>query len=273
MSTRKIRAKAQPMENLETLADGCRAVLAIANGAEKAAKAQQVAQAWRANRLEIGTPGAPDRPARPAKPALLHPTDMPKRSFGGEKGRTALLHALAHIELNAIDLAFDIIARFASPDLPQGFYDDWIMVGDDEARHFLMLCNRLADFGCSYGDLPAHDGLWESALDTKSDLLARLAIVPLVHEARGLDVTPQTVIRLRRNGDEETAQLLEIIYNDEINHVKAGSDWFYWLCAHENKAPEATFQALVATHFRGQLKPPFNVPARAKAGLPETFYS
>ncbi len=261
------------MEQFTTLTEGCRAVLTTANGAEKAAKAQHVAQLWRAGGLTLGTPSAPDRPARPEKPALLPPTEMPKRSFGGEKGRTALLHALAHIELNAIDLAFDIIARFASPDLPHGFYDDWIGVGDDEARHFLMLCNRLGDLGCTYGDLPAHDGLWESALDTKCDLLARLAIVPLVHEARGLDVTPQTVTRLRRNGDEETAQLLDIIYNDEINHVKAGSDWFYWLCEQQNKVPEATFQALVVTYFKGQLKPPFNVPARTEAGLPEGFYT
>lgn len=261
------------MENLTTLCDACRAVLNTTNGAQKAAKAQQVAQIWRAGGMVIGTPGAPDRPQRPAKPVLLSPAEMPKRSFGGTKGRAALLHALAHIELNAIDLAFDIMARFADPALPKAFYDDWIGVGDDEARHFLMLCNRLADLECTYGDLPAHDGLWESALDTKCDLLARLAVVPLVHEARGLDVTPQTVERLRRNGDEETAALLDIIYNDEINHVKAGSDWFYWLCERENKAPEATFKALIATHFRGHLKPPFNVPARAEAGLPQAFYT
>ncbi|MGB0922385.1 MAG: ferritin-like domain-containing protein [Alphaproteobacteria bacterium] len=261
------------MSDFETLCDGCRAVLATANPHAKAQEARKVATAWRAGGLEIGTPHAPDRPARPQTPALMAPKDMPKRSFGGEKGRAALLHALAHIELNAIDLAFDIIARFASPDLPRAFYDDWIKVGDDEARHFLMLSDRLADLNCAYGDLPAHDGLWQSAEDTNCDLLARLAIVPLVHEARGLDVTPQTVERLRRNGDDTSADLLQIIYNDEISHVKAGSDWFHWACEQEGKSPEATFKALVASYFKGLLKPPFNIEGRTQAGLPEIFYS
>jgi uncharacterized ferritin-like protein (DUF455 family) len=184
-----------------------------------------------------------------------------------------LLHAVAHIELNAIDLAWDIVARFASPDLPRDFFDDWVRVGDDEAKHFLLLADRLAALGAAYGDLAAHDGLWQAAHETRHDLLARLAIVPLVLEARGLDVTPAMIARFERLGDTESAAVLRVIYADEIGHVAAGRRWFEWLCAQREVAPVETWRTLVQKHFRGPLKPPFNDEARAKAGFAADYYA
>lgn len=260
------------MNTFATLTGACRAVLATQDAAEKAHLARAVAAWWQGGDHPVGEAGAPDRPARPDQPELLEPKDMPKRGFGGERGRIALLHALAHIELNAIDLAFDLVARFASPWVPTAFYDDWIRVGDDEARHFLMLDARLEELGSQYGALPAHDGLWQSAEDTAHDLAARLAIVPMVHEARGLDVTPGTIARLRRNGDEPSAALLDIIYHDEIHHVKAGTRWFGWVCEQQGHDPAPYFKDLLSQYFKGLLKPPFNEGARAKAGLTIEFY-
>lgn len=198
---------------------------------------------------------------------------MPRRKIGiGIAGRVALLHALAHIELNAIDLAWDIIARFASEDLPRAFYDDWVGVADDEARHFLLLSERLSALEAAYGDLPAHDGLWQAAEETAHDLLARLAIVPLVLEARGLDVTPAMTTKLDTAGDGESAAILRIIYRDEIGHVAVGKRWFDWRCERQGLVPKTTWQDLVRRHFKGQLKPPFNAEGRDAAGFPAAFY-
>ncbi len=198
---------------------------------------------------------------------------MPKRRAGGSHaGRIALLHALAHIELNAIDLAWDIVARFANEDLPRGFYDDWVTVAAEEAEHHALLSARLGDFGAAYGDLPAHDGLWEAAAETAHDLLARLAVVPLVLEARGLDVTPDMIARLDRLGDAESAAILRRIYEDEIGHVATGRRWFDFVCGRRDTDPVATFHTLVRRHFRGGLKRPFNDAARAAAGLGAALY-
>jgi uncharacterized ferritin-like protein (DUF455 family) len=198
---------------------------------------------------------------------------MPKRRAGGSQaGRVALLHALAHIELNAIDLAWDIVARFGHEDLPRGFYEDWVAVAAEEAEHHALLSARLGDFGASYGDLPAHDGLWEAAVETAHDLLARLAIVPLVLEARGLDVTPDMITRLDRLGDAESASILRRIYQDEIGHVAAGRRWFEFLCKKRGQEPAAAFHGLVRRHFRGGLKRPFNTAARGAAGLAAELY-
>ena len=198
---------------------------------------------------------------------------MPKRRAGGShSGRVALLHALAHIELNAIDLAWDVVARFGDEDLPRAFYDDWVAVAAEEAEHHALLAARLADFGASYGDLPAHDGLWEAAAETAHDLLARLAIVPLVLEARGLDVTPDMITRLDRLGDSQSAAILRRIYADEIGHVATGRRWFEFLCERRGEAPVAAFHALVRRHFRGGLKRPFNTVARGAAGLDAALY-
>lgn len=249
-------------------------VLATAEPAEKIARGEAAAAAWRDGRIaEIGNVEPPRRPARPARPVLLAPRDMPKRKAGqGRERRVALLHALAHIELNAIDLAWDIVARFAGEALPGAFFDDWIAVAEEEALHFRLLADRLAALDAAYGDLPAHDGLWQAAEETAGDLLARLAIVPLVLEARGLDVTPPTIASLERAGDAESAGVLRRIYTDEIGHVATGRRWFEHVCGVRGLAPVATWQALVRRHFRGSLKPPFNDDARAAAGFDAAFY-
>jgi uncharacterized ferritin-like protein (DUF455 family) len=195
-----------------------------------------------------------------------------RRSFGSQAGRIALLHALAHIELNAIDLAWDLVARFAGAGLPRGFFDDWVAVAAEEACHFELLGDRLAELGAGYGDLPAHDGLWEAAAATADDLLARLAVVPLVLEARGLDVTPQMAAQLERVGDAESAVILHQIYRDEIGHVATGLRWFDRLCLTRGLNPEAIFQERVRRFFKGNLKPPFNHQARAAAGFPRDYY-
>lgn len=258
-----------------SLAAACLKVLTTAAAREKAACARQIAEAWRHGRLVRDTnPLAnwPDRPARPAQPVLLPPRDMPRRKMTGETGRKAQLHALAHIELNAIDLAFDLIGRFVDAPLEDDFITDWMQVGADEARHFLMLADRLEELDMAYGDLPAHDGLWQAAYDTRHNLLARLSIVPLVLEARGLDVTPAMMEKFDRAGDDKSAKMLSIIYEDEKTHVFAGSKWFMRLCADREIDPATCFKEQLSAHFGGALKPPFNVAARDEAGLPRHFY-
>ncbi len=221
----------------------------------------------------LGAAAPPVRPARPVRPRLRAPREMPKRrNFGSRAGRAALLHALAHIELNAIDLAWDIVARFADSGLPAAFYTDWVGVGAEEAEHFLLLSGRLAECGMGYGDLPAHDGLWEAATATAGDLLARLAVVPLVLEARGLDVTPDMAMRLARAGDAASAAVLQLIFEQEIGHVAVGRHWFDTLCHARALVPEQVFQDRVRRFFKGELKPPFNQAARCAAGFPARYY-
>jgi uncharacterized ferritin-like protein (DUF455 family) len=261
-------------EKPQDLATAAVGVLATADAGAKAAASRAAAAAWRAGAIvEVGRATPSDRPARPPRPELKLPRDLPRRSIGAApRGRIALLHAIAHIELNAIDLAWDLIARFSGEDLPRAFFDDWVAVADDEARHFTLLAERLAGLGAAYGDLPAHDGLWQAASDTRHDLLARLAVVPLVLEARGLDVTPAMIAKLEAAGDAESAAMLRVIYRDEIGHVAAGKRWFDWACARAGRAPDETWRALVRRYFKGALKPPFNEAARRAAGLtPETY--
>ncbi|KAB7740532.1 DUF455 family protein [Parvibaculum sedimenti] len=260
-----------------SLAQAARAVLECPDADEKARLAHEAAKCWRRGALTLAPGEMPDRPNRPAKPELLSPNQMPRRTFKGPRGRFALLHALAHIELNAIDLAFDIAGRFTGrtvgeTQLPRAFFDDWIAVGDDEARHFAAIQARLRAMGGCYGDLPAHDGLWQAAEETRHDALARLAVVPLVLEARGLDVTPPMIERLMGAGDHDSADILRMIYREEQQHVAAGARWFNYLCDAGNLDPQTTFQTLVRKHFRGLLKPPFNTDARDAAGLERSFY-
>ncbi|MGO1118044.1 ferritin-like domain-containing protein [Rhodovibrionaceae bacterium A322] len=257
-----------------TLTAAACSVLNQADPVVKARRSRAAAADWRAKRLQgIGDSLPPSRPARPDHPLLVAPKDVPKRRLNSNpEGRIALLHALAHIELNAIDLAWDIIARFAGQALPEAFFDDWVMVADDEAKHYLMLADRLSDLGAAYGDLPAHDGLWQAAEVTAHDLLARLAVVPMVLEARGVDITPKTIDRLKSFGDKESAAALEVIYKDEITHVAAGRRWFEWSCQEQKIDPVQTFQELVRKYFKGQIKPPFNEEGRLEAGFPPHYY-
>ncbi|MEK9673048.1 MAG: ferritin-like domain-containing protein [Rhodospirillaceae bacterium] len=256
-----------------TLADAARTVLTTADAARKVRLTRRYTDAWAEGEItNVGETPPPDRPARPAEPDLSAPRDVPRRRLGSVQGRAAFVHAIAHIELNAIDLAWDIAARFTGEGLPTAFFDDWCAVARDEAEHFDMLCRRLGQLGAAYGDMPAHDGLWQAAADTADDLLARLAVVPMVLEARGLDTTPDAVRRLIDAGDPETAAILEKIGTEEIPHVAAGVRWFNFICARRGLDPAATFQATVRRRFQGQIKPPFNDDARRQADFPPEYY-
>lgn len=252
------------------------AVLAVLMTAEPAAKvmaARRAAREWRMGRLtHVFSEGMPDMPARPSRPELLRPRDMPRRGKGTSlTKRVALIHALAHIEFVAIDLAFDMIGRFGG-EFPRAFTDDWMRVGAEEAMHFVLLDRRLREMGSFYGALPAHDGLWDAAKDTAHDVTARLAIVPMVLEARGLDITLQTVERFHEQQDHLTAKVLNRIYHDEITHVSFGTKWFESRCKVQKINHYERWQQLVKLHFKGGLKPPFNDSARGAAGLTRDYY-
>lgn len=258
---------------MTTIAQAARTVLLTADARAKAAASRAMAAAWGAGAIEVAFDAAmPDTPARPERPELLPPNRMPKRGrAGSERSRIALLHALAHIELNAIDLAWDMAGRFGAGK-PRAFLDDWVRVADEEALHFGLLADRLEALGAAYGDLPAHDGLWQAAAATAGDFAGRLAVVPQVLEARGLDVTPATVARLEAAGDSRSAEILTRIYTDEITHVRIGNRWFRWACESNDSSPADEFKRLVKTYFRGELKPPFNDLARCDAGMTPDFY-
>jgi uncharacterized ferritin-like protein (DUF455 family) len=262
---------------METLAAMAVDVLTTADGRDKTARSRAHAAAWFAARasgvsIPLGSATPPDRPARPDEPVLLSPRDVPRRRPGTVEGRTALLHAVAHIELNAVDLHWDIIARFAHVPMPIGFCDDWVKAADEESKHFNLVCDCLESMGSHYGALPAHAGMWRAAEDTALDLMARLAVVPMVLEARGLDVTPGMIEVFRKAGDKGAVAALETIYAEEVHHVAYGSKWFHFLCGRADVDPKLAFHDLVRRHFHGTLKPPFNAEKRAEAGLPPDFY-
>ncbi len=206
-----------------------------------------------------------DAPGRPARPRLVMPRDVPQRGLGTDEGRAALVHAVAHIEFNAINLAWDAVYRFRG--MPDAYYRDWASIAHDESRHFTMLSARLAQLGHAYGDFDAHNGLWQMAMKTADSCLARMALVPRVLEARGLDVTPGMIARLRSVGDDATADILAVILREEIPHVAAGTRWFRFCCAREGRDPDATFQALLAEFVPTGLRGPFNLAARRAAGF------
>jgi uncharacterized ferritin-like protein (DUF455 family) len=252
-------------------------VLTTADGRQKTALSRAHATTWfdardRGDPMEIGSGTPPLQPARPAKPELLSPRDVPRRRPGTIEGRIAILHAVAHIELNAVDLHWDIIARFGHVPMPIGFYDDWVKSADEESKHFNLVSDCLERLGSHYGALAAHAGMWRAAEDTADDLLGRLAVVPMVLEARGLDVTPGMIEIFRKAKDEKAIEALEIIYGEEVGHVAYGSKWFNFLCGRDNLDPKEVFHDLVRKYFHGPLKPPFNVEKRADAGLPPDFY-
>lgn len=256
-----------------SLAHAIRAALLTADPQAKCFATRQLARDWRQGRLDWQFDVTmPDQPAWPEHPLLLHPGQMPRRGKGGSaRGRIALWHALAHIEFVAIDLALDMAGRFGAQ-MGRDFVDDFLNVAADEAMHFALLARKLRGMDSWYGALPAHAGLWEAAQVTRHDVGARLAVVPMVLEARGLDVTPLTLARVRDQGDEGGARILQRILDDEIRHVAIGTKHFVAWAEMCGESPQDVWQTLVQRHFRGQLKPPFNDSARLAAGLSRDFY-
>lgn len=240
-------------------------LLLISSPHEKAlAVLQLTAQAPRIDGGEkIGE--VPGLPGRPTKPPLVHPSQLKHRAVGTPEGRAALIHALAHIEANAINLALDAVWRFDG--MPDRFYRDWLQVAQEEALHFQLLSAHLSSIGFTYGDFPAHDGLWEMAEKTKHELLARLALVPRTLEARGLDVCPAIRNKLVSVGDRKGADILDIILRDEIGHVAIGNHWYRYLCAQQGIDPVSTYTHLSNTYGAQMLKGPFNLEARRAAGF------
>jgi len=259
---------------LPPVGEAIRAALLTPDPRAKAMAARAVARDWRLGRLAFafGEP-MPDRPAWPDRPELLAPGRMPKRGRGGsERGRIALWHALAHIEFVAIDLALDMAGRFGAG-MGESFVGDFLSVAADEAMHFTLLERKLRALGSHYGALPAHGGLWEAAGKTRHDVAARLALVPMVLEARGLDVTPATLARIEAQGDKNGAKILKRILDDEIRHVRIGTTHFVAICEKGGEMAEIRWKALVARYFTGPLRPPFNDSARLAAGLSRSFYA
>ena len=254
---------------MTSLFDAARACLDATSPDQKVALTQQYAAAFARGEfatLEDVTSPQPIRmPGRPALPRLVPAKALPQRGIGSTEGRAAFVHAIAHIELNAIDLAWDAVYRFR--DLPGDFYADWVSVANDESRHFVLLRDRLRELGFDYGDFDAHNGLWEMAEKTAHDGLARMALVPRVLEARGLDVTPGMIAKLRNLGDSVTVEILELILREEVAHVAAGSHWFRWYCERAGMEPRTTFRELLAKYAGPTLRGPFNHHARLLAGF------
>ena len=259
---------------MKTIARAIRSALLTADPRAKCFATRRVARDWRMGTLAWEFDVAmPEQPAWPEAPELLSPGQMPKRRKGGsERGRIALWHSLAHIEFVAIDLALDMAGRFGA-EMGREFVSDFMDVAADEAMHFALLARKLEQLGSHYGALPAHAGLWEAAHATRDDVAARLAVVPMVLEARGLDVTPATLDRVRASGDEGGAKILSRILDDEIRHVAAGTKHFLRCAQLAQSEPESLWQSLVKRHFKGHVKPPFNDSARLAAGLSRGFYA
>ena len=225
-------------------------------------------RAWAALNLPVDPSlglTAPGAPGRPLRPRLVLPSSLPKRSFSTAPGRVALLHAVAHIEFNAINLALDAVWRFA--DLPTAYYTDWARVAAEESVHFLLLSEHLATLGAAYGDFDAHDGLWAMTARTADDVVARMALVPRTLEARGLDATPPMQARLKQAGDLRAVEILDVILRDEVGHVAVGNHWYRWLCARAGLDPVAHYALLAQRHHAPPLRGPFNTEARRAAGF------
>ncbi len=250
------------------LYQGARHCLLLSDPDEKIAYSKEVVSAWKAGALEWKEGEEPERidtPGRPERPPLVPPNAVPRRGFNSEKQRAALIHALTHIELTAVNLAWDSIYRYRG--MPREYYRDWLETAADEANHFLDLRRRLRAMGFDYGDFEAHNGLWQHAVETAHDLMDRMAIVHRVLEARALDVVPRTLERFRHMGDAETAAVLVKVANDEVGHVSAGTRWFRYRCTQEGLDPDATFFQLVKHYFGKYPKGPFNTEARNRAGF------
>uniref|UniRef100_A0A6I8R635 Rieske domain-containing protein n=1 Tax=Xenopus tropicalis TaxID=8364 RepID=A0A6I8R635_XENTR len=254
-------------------------ILSTADPQEKVKLTQHVQTLWESGKIsEIGQMEPPAQPQRKENLIIVQPGRIKRGKGGTLSSRIALLHSMANIEQWAIDLSWDIIARFAhfrlctGETLPRDFFSDFVKVAGDEAKHYSLLEKRLAELDSNFGALPVHNGLWQSAADTAHDLLGRLAIVHMVHEARGLDVHPQTMQRFSTQGDDSSVRILEVIYTDEITHVAAGLKWFTYICGKEQRDCLSTFHELVPLYFKGYLKPPFNTEGRRSAGMSEEWY-
>ncbi|XP_066557643.1 uncharacterized protein HI_0077 [Amia ocellicauda] len=263
----------------DTLCFWATKILCTSDPKEKVALTQEVQERWNSGKItDVGQAVPPEQPSRKEGLTVLHPGKIKRGKGGTLASRIALLHSLANIEQWAIDLSWDIIARFSAvrlsngEPLPPQFFSDFVKVAGDEAKHYHLLEQRITELGSFFGALPVHNGLWQSATDTSQDLLARLAIVHMVHEARGLDVHPQTLARFAAQGDQSSVEVLEIIYSDEITHVATGLRWFTYICAQERRDCLSAFHELVKQHFKGYLKPPFNTEGRQTAGMTEEWY-
>ncbi len=236
---------------------------------EKMRGVRQLAEDWRAQGLALDLEAvlAPERslPGRPHKPELVPPLQVPQRSMRDALGRAVLIHALAHIEFNAVNLALDALWRF--PGMPPDYYRDWLQVADEEALHFNLLQAHLHSLGHAYGDFPAHAALWDMAEKTRDDLLARMALVPRTLEARGLDASPAVRAKLAQAGDHAGAAILDIILRDEIGHVAIGNRWYAWLCERAGCDPLASYAELALRHAAPRPRPPLNLEARRAAGF------
>jgi uncharacterized ferritin-like protein (DUF455 family) len=256
------------MPNLFTLAEQ------ILTTPDVEAKLRLTHHAWQSNlqnELTLETTALPPLPPEsaqfPNKPVLVDPRELPKRKLTSNEGKAALLHSIAHIEFSAIQLAWDHLYRFR--DMPQQYYLDWLGVAEEEAQHFELLRGRLWEFGMEYGDLPAHAGLWGIATETAYDVLARMALVPRFMEARGLDVTPGMIAKLKNVKDTASVKVLERILHDEVGHVALGSHWFQWICGQRGLNPEQEYFKLIERHMKGQARGPFNLELRRQAGFSE----
>ncbi|MBD3610808.1 MAG: ferritin-like domain-containing protein [Gammaproteobacteria bacterium] len=237
---------------------------------QKVELTRQFAEQWRQKRLTLQSehevlPIA--EPGRPERPKLVRPRELNARKISTPQGQAALIHSICHIEFNAINLAWDAVYRFR--DMPEAYYDGWVQVADEEAYHFQLLREHLNSLNYDYGDFDAHNGLWEMAQKTAHDPLIRMALVPRVLEARGLDVTPGIMEKLKSIGDDKAVEILEIIFRDEVGHVEIGSRWFHYLCEQRELEPESTFRQLLSEYMKGTLRGPFHKEARLKAGFSE----
>ena len=259
------------LENCSSLFAGALNVLQCQNPETKCELAASLHQSWLKGQLSLtdtnASPADITQPGRPEKPVLVHPSKLAKRSLYTARGRQILMHAIAHIEFNAINLACDAVYRFRG--LPEAYYSDWVSVAADEARHFRLVSQYLKIYDVDYGDYPAHSGLWDMAIKTSDDVLHRLAMVPRVMEARGLDVTPGMIQVLESVGDYRAASVLKTIYEEEISHVAAGSRWFKYICKQRGLEPVGYFCSLIGEHLKKGARGQLNFQARRKAGFTE----
>ncbi len=254
-------------ENSTDLREAALACLLIRDPLQKVIQTQYLYEQYQQNKTYTSAKKltVPDMPGQPDTPELVAPRDLPRRRNSAETGVATLIHAITHIEFNAINLAWDAVARFSG--LPDDFYADWARVAYEESQHFTLLREHLLSLGYDYGSFPAHNGMWEMAQKTHHDPLIRMALVPRVLEARGLDVTPKMMDKLRGTGDLRAVDILELILREEIGHVAVGTRWFNYLCEQRAVEPLLTFKDLLDNYFDGELRGPFHTEARKQAGF------